>query len=234
MASQVARDLRVGEPASVLAMPVRPRASDSKPRRPKSRPGSGHELRAEILAATTALVAATGDPAEVSTRAIAETVGVSTMAIYLHFATKRALLAAVVDEVFAEVPDRMDAATLDVSDPLDALCAMGSAYVDFALEHPGLYRYAMVEVGSGERSSAPGPAASRSRHFGSAVAACMDAGVIARADPLEVALDFWTVAHGVAAVLITDPSQPRGDRSSFVDRVLRSAARGHAAHPLRE
>jgi AcrR family transcriptional regulator len=209
---------------------VYPPAPASKPRRPKSRPGSGHELRGEILAATKALLAATDAPAEVSTRAIADAVGVSTMAIYLHFANKRALLDAVVEEVFAELPHRMEAATVEVGDPLAALCAQGSAYVDFALAHPGLYRYALLDVGSGEHSGRTEQASADSgyRHFVAAVAACMDAGVIARADALEVALDFWTVAHGIAALLITDPSLP-GGQSAFVDRVLRSAALGHAA-----
>jgi AcrR family transcriptional regulator len=183
------------------------------------------------MAATKALLAATDDPAKVSTRAIADAVGVSTMAIYLHFTNKRALLEAVVEELFAELPDRMDAATVGVADPLAALCAQGSAYVDFALEHPGLYRYAMLEVGFRRRSSHTGgaPADPGYRLFVAAVAACMDAGVIVRADVLDVALDFWTVAHGVAAVLVTDPSMPRGDPSAFVDRVLRSVALGHAA-----
>jgi AcrR family transcriptional regulator len=209
-----------------------PRAPGSRPRRPKSPPGSGHELRGEILAAAKALLAGADAPAEVSLRAIADAVGVSTMAIYLHFEDKQALLDAVVEEVFAELQPRMVAAAAGIQDPVAVLCAQGAAYVGFALEHPGPYRYAMLEVGSGERvSPTGGTARSAYRYFAAAVADCIDAGVIARVDPLQVSFDFWTVAHGISALLLTNLPLPSQDRSSFVDRVLRAAALGHAAFP---
>lgn len=208
-----------------------PHAQGSRPRRPKSRPGSGHELRAEILSATKVLLAETADPAQVSIRAIADSVGVSTMALYLHFADKQELFDVVVEEIFAELEGRMVAASAGIGDPVAALCAQGSAYVDFALEHAGPYRYAMLGDGPRHRVSRAEHASTESayRHFVAAVADCIDAGAIAPEDPHEVSLEFWTVANGIAAVLLTNPSLPWGDTRSFVDRVLRSAVLGHAA-----
>jgi hypothetical protein len=65
------------------------------------------------------------------------------------------------------------------------------------------------------------------KHFTAAVIACMDAGALARADPLTVALEFWSTAHGMAALVIAKPRPPWGDKMALADRVLRSAALGH-------
>ena len=48
----------------------------------------------------------------------------------------------------------------------------------------------------------------------------MDEGIYARDDPTRVALELWTAAHGVAALLIAKPYLPWGDVEEFTDRVL--------------
>ena len=66
-----------------------------KPRRRASR-GAGEQLRGEIVTAAKQLLADSASADAVSIRAVADAVGVTPPSIYLHFADKDALLAAVV------------------------------------------------------------------------------------------------------------------------------------------
>ena len=70
-----------------------------EPRRRAAR-GQGAALRGEVLQAAMDLLRETGDETSVSLRAVAQRVGVSVPAIYLHFEDKTALLDAVCEEVF--------------------------------------------------------------------------------------------------------------------------------------
>ena len=45
-------------------------------------------------------------------------------------------------------------------------------------------------------------------------------------------MQLLTVAHGVAALLISRPYLPFGDVEEFADRVMRSACGGHIVHGL--
>jgi hypothetical protein len=51
-----------------------------------------------------------------------------------------------------------------------------------------------------------------------------------RGDPTAAALELWSAAHGVAALLIAKPYLPWGDIDVFADRVLqRRCAAGRMA-----
>jgi Tetracyclin repressor-like, C-terminal domain len=54
----------------------------------------------------------------------------------------------------------------------------------------------------------------------------MDEGVYAPGDPTTTALELWTFAHGIAALLITKPYLPWGDVEEFTDRVMRAVCTG--------
>lgn len=102
--------------------------------------GRGDQLRAELLAAAAALLDEHGDPAAVTVRGVAATVGVAPNAVYLHFANRDALLVAAVTERFAT----FTAALVEILDgtaaPLDQLRAGHGAYMAFARANPGVYR----------------------------------------------------------------------------------------------
>jgi AcrR family transcriptional regulator len=207
-------------------------SSSTRTRRPRSRRGSGDQLRGEILSVASRLLTNAGSISEVSTRAVADAVGVSPMAIYLHFADKQALLDAVVAGVVAELDDVMRSAAGDADDPLAALCAEVSAYVQFAVERPTHYRYATMEQrGAGTRGNELDHilAESVQGRLGAAVAACISSGFFARADPHTVTLAIWSAAHGIAALMIAKPDLGWGDRTVFADRAVRAVVRGHAA-----
>jgi Tetracyclin repressor-like, C-terminal domain len=57
-------------------------------------------------------------------------------------------------------------------------------------------------------------------HLRATVQALMDEGICPPGDPTCVALELWSAAHGVAALLIAKPHLPFGDAEAFADRVL--------------
>jgi AcrR family transcriptional regulator len=202
-------------------------------KRRRARRGSGEELRAEIVAAAKELLAQSASADAMSIRSVADAVGVTTPSIYLHFADKNALLSAVVVDVFAELDTAMVAAGAEADSPLGRLRAFGLAYVRFAVEHPEHYRIATMDP-------CPKPdvavddvlASSAFTHFNATVVECIAAGIFVGDDPLPITFDLWAAAHGIAALMIAKPYLPWGDREAVTDRVLCSAALGHAAMGL--
>ena len=54
----------------------------------------------------------------------------------------------------------------------------------------------------------------------------MAEGILPENDSTTVALELWTAAHGVAAMLISRPYLPWGDTEEFADRVLKAIVVG--------
>lgn len=196
-------------------------------RRRRARRGSGDRLREEILDATTELLLETGQAKAVSIRAVAQRVGVTSPSIYLHFEDKDALLDAVCARYFAKLDLEMQRVAVGQPSTADVLRAQGLAYVRFALQTPGLYRIATM----GEwRSGSDVDVALRSsafEHICGTVQTLMDEGIYPAGDPTAVALQLWSAAHGVAALLIAKPHLPFGDVEAFADRVMRAVSCGH-------
>ena len=61
------------------------------------------------------------------------------------------------------------------------------------------------------------------QHIRATVQALVDEGIRLQDDPSTIALELWTAAHGVAAMLIAKPHLPFGEAEAFADRVFRSA-----------
>jgi alkylhydroperoxidase family enzyme len=109
---------------------------------------------------------------------------------------------------------------------IDRLRAQGLAYVRFAMGNTELYRIAMM--GEGRPGSDVDTTLNSSAfvHMRSTIESLMEEGVYPRGDSTVAALELWTVAHGVAAQLISRPYLPFGDVEAFADRVMRSACCG--------
>ena len=75
-------------------------------------------------------------------------------------------------------------------------------------------------------------ASSAFMHMRATVQSLMDEGVYAPDDPTRVALELWTAAHGVAALVIAKPYLPWGDVETFADRVLRAVCCGQMVSGL--
>ena len=59
-------------------------------------------------------------------------------------------------------------------------------------------------------------------------AAAMAAGRAPPGDPVQASMQVWAAAHGGAALMISKPFLPWGDRHEFANRALASAALGLA------
>ncbi len=180
------------------------------PRR-RGRRGYHHgDLKRALRDAARALIAEKG-PSGFTIAEAARAVGVTPSAMYRHFADREALLGEVALEGFRDFADRLEAAWADPKlTPLQALDALGRAYLAFAAEEPAAFS-AMFESGVAIGQS-PELRAEADRAFNAlhravtAVAATAAPG--ARPPTLMAALHIWTLSHGVATLF------GRGERAA--------------------
>ena len=149
------------------------------------------DVRKRLIEAAARILGEEG-PSGLSTRKLAAEVGTSTMAVYTHFGSLPALVAAVADEGFARLAQHMaDAAHTD--DAMADLADLSIAYRANALANPHLYAvmfgYRDVEHESEHRRYT----------FDVLVAAiqrAMDEGALAPGDAEAVAAQLWSALHG--------------------------------------
>lgn len=196
-------------------------------RRRRAPRGSGDLLRDEILDAATELLLDIGHAKAVSIRSVAERVGVTPPSIYLHFQDKDALLDAVCARYFEKLDEEMQRVSAIQSSTVEVLRAQGLAYVQFALTNPELYRIATMGEWKSNSNVDAALASSAFAHMSATVKALMAEGVLESGDATGIALELWSAAHGVAALLIAKPHLPFGDADAFADRVLRAVFTGN-------
>jgi len=177
--------------------------------RRRARRGDGNLLREEIMRATEKLLLKTNDADAISIRAIADAVRVTPPSIYMHFENKEQLILAVCEREFEVFDAILAEAVKGVSEPVEALKAMGRAYVSFGLEHPEQYRFLFM-------SPAPEWTMKDKRvdhlaGFGrlvNVVESCIAAGALAPGDAFAMSCGLWTAVHGVTSLLIANPHFP--------------------------
>jgi AcrR family transcriptional regulator len=196
-------------------------------RRRRAPRGSGDLLRDEILDAATDLLLDIGHAKAVSIRSVAERVGVTPPSIYLHFQDKDALLDAVCARYFEKLDEEMQRVSAQQQSTAEVLRAQGLAYVRFAIENPELYRIATMGDPKSDSSVDAALASSAFEHMCATVEALMAEAVFPPGDATGVALELWSAAHGVAALLIAKPHLPFGDADVFTDRVMRAVFSGN-------
>ena len=115
-------------------------AASEPVRRQRNARGEGERLRIELLEAAADLMATHGDIESISLRAVAREAGVSATAVYRHFDDHHDLLRESVEYCWTNFRQSLVDSEVGITDPFDALRALRSAYVRFALDHPGQYR----------------------------------------------------------------------------------------------
>lgn len=178
------------------------------PRRERARRGDGDRLRLEILEAAEWLLARYGHDDAVSIRAVANRVGCTPPAIYLHFADKTALLFEVCERRFADLSAHIEAAVEGIDDPLDRLAAGTAAYVRFGLDHPEHYRILFMQKALLTPDQWLDLRLSGVSGFDRLVERCqaaIDADLVTVDDPRVMAIALWQLAHGVISLMITKP-----------------------------
>jgi AcrR family transcriptional regulator len=172
-------------------------------------------LRSALIEASIAL-AREGGPDRVILREAARAAGVSHSAAYRHFADREALLAEVAsfarNELAAEMRRRVNRA----KDPRRRLRAVGTAYIDFALTEPGLFRTAFTSHPATSQDDDDRATGHEDPSHTTAIADPFDvlgqvldeaqaAGVLdpQRRPGAEIAA--WSAVHGLAGLLLDGP-----------------------------
>ncbi|WP_445183975.1 TetR/AcrR family transcriptional regulator [Pseudonocardia sp. Cha107L01] len=148
------------------------------------------DLRAACVRAARELLEE--DSAALSLRAVARRAGVSPSAPYRHFADRDALISAVAAVGYRELAEKLAAAHSSPSTS-DDLAAVAVAYVQFALEHPALFRVMFVEPCDPSSEERVVATAAISVYVGNIVRHAFPG-----ADPDALATAVWALVHGLA------------------------------------
>ena len=106
---------------------------------------SAEERRAATVQAVVDL-AAEQNPADITTTAIADRMGLTQGALFRHFPNKDAILEATMTWVGERLLVRVDKAAEGAKSPAAALEAMFMAHIDFVAKHPGVPRMLFGKV----------------------------------------------------------------------------------------
>ncbi|HUK71673.1 MAG TPA: TetR/AcrR family transcriptional regulator [Streptosporangiaceae bacterium] len=184
-------------------------------------------------------LARAGGPDAVVLREATRMVGVVPNAAYRHFASRDELLAAVCAAALRELADRMAAGVARVrgkrGDPAAArrrLHAIGTAYLDFARQEPGLFATAFAlpqQQAYGAPDGGTGQERTPLGHLRAVLDELADAGVLQRRRRDGIEYPVWSVVHGLAVLTGQGPLRdlPDGTRHhldeltrTFIDESL--------------
>jgi AcrR family transcriptional regulator len=155
-------------------------------------------------------LARTGGPDAVVLREATRMVGVVPNAAYRHFADRDELLAAVCAAAMRELAARMAAGVArvrgkhgDAAAARRRLRAIGTAYLEFAREEPGLFAtafavpqqhaYGAPDGGTGQEGTPLG-------HLRTALDELVDAGLLQRRRRDGIEYPIWSAMHGLAVL----------------------------------
>jgi AcrR family transcriptional regulator len=154
-------------------------------------------VRSEIGAVATALYVAGGIEA-VTMRDIARALGRSPMGLYRYFIDREDILAFVRADAFDRFADALEAAFASGSDAFARARAVGRAYLDFALRHPGAYRL-MFDLDPPDDAKHP-ELRRAGRRAGETITRHVKdlakAGIV-QGDPRTIGHALWAASHGV-------------------------------------
>jgi AcrR family transcriptional regulator len=185
-------------------------------------------VRAGLVAAGVEL-ARTGGPDAVVLREATRIVGVVPNAAYRHFADRDELLAEVCTAAMNELADRMAAGITRVrgkrGNPAAAqrrLGAIGTAYLEFAREEPGLFATAFALPQQHAYAARDGQAGTPLSLLRDALDELVEAGVLdpARRDGIEYPI--WSIVHGAAVLIGRGPLRdaPAGELRKIEAAIL--------------
>ncbi|MYQ37563.1 transcriptional regulator, TetR family [Streptomyces sp. LamerLS-316] len=149
------------------------------------------DLRAACLQAARELLEEDGS-AGLSLRAVARRAGVSATAPYRHYADREALVSAVAAEGYRELAGHLATAHPAPSTP-DELADVAVAYVQFALEHPALFRAMFAEPCDPTSEERVAATAAISEYVRGIVRATFPS-----VDAEALSTTVWALVHGLA------------------------------------
>jgi AcrR family transcriptional regulator len=162
----------------------------------------------------------------ITMRKVGARLGLSATAIYRHFENKEHLLIALFEEAFRTFR-RYLWDSLSGETPLERLRSAGEAYLRFGLEEPLYYRIVFMapadQLGYQEMPEATREELHSSFQFlVDRVRECMDSGVMAEGDPVDVAVTIWAQSHGHLSLYVTGQLRECGSDAEFEQCFWRS------------
>ncbi|WP_353216365.1 TetR/AcrR family transcriptional regulator [Sandarakinorhabdus sp.] len=149
----------------------------------------------------------------VTTRQIAQAVGISQPSLYAHFRTRESIAVEFCQRVFVALGERLAAAGAADGDPPARFRRMGHVYIEFGLNQEAAYRVAFL-MDMPEHSAADREAV---------VVAGVGAFAVLRAliaethpDPDMVAQSAWAGLHGLVALLLARREFPWAARAQLI------------------
>lgn len=168
--------------------------------------GDGHLRRIEILEAAERIFVVEGYEGA-TIRKIADEVGVSSTALYMHFRDKDEILHEI---CLAALQTLLRQNTEIASRPVDAVTRVRlilEAYVRMGLAHPNAY---LLVYCAPERPGAPAATAEAAQQCYATYAGVVNEiaaeGRLRCGDPDAAAQALWTACHGLVALMITRPT----------------------------
>ena len=148
------------------------------------------DLRAECVRAAMELLE--DGETELSLRAVARRAGVSPAAPYRHYADRQDLVSAVAAVGYGELAEQLAQAHPQPSTS-EELASVAVAYVQFALDHPALFRLMFGELCDRENDERVAATAAISLYVRGIVERSFP-----RADSEALATAIWALVHGLA------------------------------------
>ena len=201
---------------------------------PSARPGrakrgEGELLREEIVEAAIDLLASTGTAERITIRNIAEQVGVTSPSIYLHFASKNDVIFAACERLWQDFGQILAEARAGLDDPVERMRACGTAYLQFALDRPALYRVLFMSEPVDQPEDFDVQALLENVGFLQLfddVRELNEMGRLRVGDPLDVSLLLWSSVHGVASLILDHPKIPWPQPVRSLDLLFEALAEG--------
>lgn len=193
--------------------------------------GEGHERRGEILAVAERIFVEKGFEGA-TVRKIADEVGLSSTALYMHFADKGEILNEICRNAFESLLDRQLQCTSSGLEPVECVAGLARGYIGFGIEHPNAYRLAYMTPtlpsADGQETVAQKAAAQLYANFVTAI----DAAITARqlqGDVTVVAQILWASVHGLVSLMITKPSFAWAEQDVLVEAQIEGLLKGFGA-----
>ncbi|MFN3514666.1 MAG: TetR/AcrR family transcriptional regulator [Phenylobacterium sp.] len=176
-------------------------------RKPK---GDGHLRRAEILAAAERIFVAEGYEGA-TIRKIADEVGVSSTALYMHFPDKGCILLEICEGTILQLLERNAEIAAMPLDPVTRVRRMLDAYMRWGLEHPNAYELVFTHVRQlsaivNEETTAADLGARCYEIFSGVVREIAAEGRLRTGTADSAAQALWASCHGVVTLLINRPN----------------------------
>jgi AcrR family transcriptional regulator len=172
----------------------------------KASPYHHGNLKEELLQTALEMIDTDGLDS-ITLRDLTQRLGTSRTAVYRHFASKEALILGVIEKGYEQLDLTFTPIFQDKTRSVDVRFeAMGRAYLDFAIEHPNLYRLLFGEMYRKERAEiCDYKDETQATGLYALIGLLLEAqeeGIIGEGNPMVQAATVWASIHGLASLLI--------------------------------